>query len=226
MASRAEITADLLEEFGKSSDAARAKIDRWVGDITVDLLSQNEGRFKGLKIDYHITVSTSEKAYKLPANYNSAIKDFVQLDSNGDFVDKLMIVSETTLWERRNQGYYAGAKLAYIAYLPDGDDGPGWYLILGDEPGAAGTYRFSYYRKPTANDTNVIINTNIIKEGVRSKAAEYYPNWSVSAGTYARMRQGFKEHPERHGVAPKVYPNLKTRQHNDMMYRIGNRRKW
>lgn len=223
MASLSQLTQELLDEFGKSSTAAQAKVETWIGEIVLELLSMNDGRFRGLRKSETVTIDTSYKTYRLPADYNSISNTFVQVDSDGEFVGKLDIVSEEEVYNRMEEGEYSGAELAYVDYLPDGRSGAGWYLILADEPTATGYYKLKYYRVPTVNDIEIIRNSNIVKMGVRGRAGEFNRDSRQHEAIYLRMKQGFVESPTRHQTAIRIRPDRRTRATNAYMHTIGRR---
>lgn len=221
MATSAHIVQSLMDEFGKTSSAARGQIEAWVGGITVDLLSQNDGRFSKLKKSQSITIAVDTREYKINSDYNTAHKNFYQVDSDGDFTRRLTVVSEAEILERKQQDKYAGIKMAYVEYQTDGDDGPGYYLVLGEDPDAAGYYKFQYYRKPTERDTDLILNPEIVKMGVRGSANQYNPHSEIDMATYMRMRSGFSERPGKHIKSMTVRPHRGIRTHNRNMQTIG-----
>ncbi len=223
MASKAEITQSLLTEFGKQDDAVRIQVEQWVGEVTVDLLSQNQGRFEKLLKSQTITVVDGTSAYKLNSDFNTVHPVFYQVDSSGNYVRKLSVFTKAEVFERKSSDAYNGPRMGFVEYQGDGDDGPGFYLVLGDEPSAddAGTYVLFYYRTSTENDTEIIRNDSIIKMGVRGLAVDYNQNAPVHAATFLNMRRGFVEDPSKrsHGMA--IRPSKQTQGHNHRMRRIG-----
>jgi len=111
-----------------------------------------------------------------------------------------------------------------VKYLPNGDDGPGYYLVIVDEPDsseAGNIYKFFYYRTPTIDDTDLIKNTTILKTGVRAQAGAYNPNAPTDLGIYLRMKSGFVEDPLQHAHHLIVRPSRRAQRHNRLMHQRG-----
>ena len=230
MASKAQIVDELMLRIGKSGAKVRQTLETHVGDVTVDLLNQEEGRFKALKRQTTITISTSYDHYKLPTDYGTASKTFVQVDVDDDFVRRLVIESQEAVYSRMEHDEYSGVHVGWVDYLTTGSaargyTGPGWYLRLPTEPDDTGYYKFFYYRAPTPEDTNLIRNTSIVKMGVMGRLPlNWNPNAPNDSATYGRMKSGFKESVQRHQPNIKIHPNARTRRHNAQMHVIGKGR--
>lgn len=224
MASRAFIVDGLLRETGKTSPAVRADIDRKVGEITLELLSQNDGRFKGLEKTQVISVVADTQQYKLNADFFTAKKSFHEVDSDGNFVAKLSIVSKSELFNRKTEDAYAGIKLGYIEFLTSGPSGRGYYMHLGADPTDTATYHFDYYREPTTADTDIIRKIVILQHGVRASLPQYFENAEYEAGIYVRRLQGFKESPDINVTDAMITPNPRIAKHNQRMHKIGQGR--
>lgn len=230
MASKSQIVDDVMMAIGMSGDKVRRLVETHVGDVTVDLLNQQEGRFKALKLRTTITINTSYDHYKLPTDYGTASKTFIQVDVNDDFVRRLAIESQEAVYERMEHDEYAGVWVAWVDYLTTGDaargfTGRGWYLRLPTEPDDTGYYKFFYYRAATTEDTDLIRNATIVKKGVLGMLPlTYNPNAPNDAGTYARMKSGFQEKITRHQPNVKMHPNARTRRHNAQMHTVGKGR--
>lgn len=182
MASNATIVKEMMDEFGKSSPEVQRRIQRVVDEVTIDILSNNEGRFRRLAKTATITVTSASKQYRLPHDFNTAKNYFNELDSDGEFVAERSIVSESMFYQRKGDADYTGSMWAMIETLQDHADGPGEYLILNALPDDTGYYKFPYYRKPVKNDTDIITNVRVVKSGVRAAfpnlSLMLRPNWS------------------------------------------------
>lgn len=230
MASKAQLVDGIMLDIGKSSSKIRQMVEQHVGDVTLELLSRQAGRFKCLEETETITLNTSYDHYKLPSIYGTASKTFVQVDENDDYVRTLTIESQAAVYERMRKGEYAGVWIGWIKHLDTGPTargytGRGWYLRLPTEPDDTGFYKFFYYRTPTKEDTDLIRNESIVKRGAlgrlpRSLNAET----DRDAAIYENMKRGFKEDITRHQPQVKIHPNERTRRHNAMMHKIGKGR--
>lgn len=206
MASRAKTVNDLMVDFGKTSPDARAKIDKKVGEITVDLLSQNEGRFKALEKTVSISILTSTREYRLPADFNTAKRTFFEVDDDGNFIAECSVLTKSEIHRRYNDGRYAGYRLCFIKHITDNTAGPGLYLVLAADAPGAKTWEFDYYREPAETDAEVIRNTKILKQGVKADLIEFNLRAADDMVIYLRMREGFKEDVEKYLTKTRVIP--------------------
>lgn len=224
MASRPVIVADMLREFGKDTPAAMAKIDQIVGDVTIDLLSQNEGRFKKLSRSATLTFVTDQIETILPADFNSIKQTFAEVDSEGKFIAECHVLAKAAVFRRLAEGRYAGYRLAHIEEQTDDVNGPGYYLVVADAPSETKYFSLDYYRKPTGNDTDIITNVDAIKNGIRSRVGEWIgkDQSSYYQEIYFRMRSGFAEEPEKTVTDIVTEPNRRVARHNQKMHNIGS----
>lgn len=198
MASKAHLVGLLLKESGKDSPTVQKEIEQKVGEITVELLQQNDGRFKGLLREQTITVAVGTSAYLLNPDFHTAMKTAHEVNSAGKVVRKLTVISRAEYISRLDEGAYAGELMAYIDFLEDGPQERGYYLIFGDTPTATAIYKFPYYREPTENDADVIRKFNIVKRGVRGSLPHLFPTTALlDAEIYLRHLEGFKERAEK-----------------------------
>jgi hypothetical protein len=210
-----------MEEFGKKSPDFRTRLELLAGNITVDLLSQNEGRFRGLDRTQLITAQSGDSRFRLNADFNTAKKTFFQVDSAGTFIAECALVSKAEIHRRIVEGRYSGYRLGYVVNDAEGEEEGLWYLVLAETPSDTTYYEFDYYRQPTSNDTHIIRNPEIIKQGIRSRLADINPNVQNDSITYERMRQGFIEDPEKYATNIDLLPPRRTMRHNAQMYDIG-----
>lgn len=222
MANKSAVVEDLMTELGKSSVLARDKITQAVGEITLDLLSQNHGRFTALEKKQTITINTTDTAYKINDDFNTVKPPAIQVNSSGAYIRHTDIVSISEYYERQaDTAAYPGEYYARIEYLTNQSDGPGDYLIFGAAPDATGYMEMFYYREPRGNDTGFIKNEFILKTGCRSRLSEFNPNWETDLKIYVRMREGFRENLTRKTTQLVLRPSPRIRDHNQMMHDIG-----
>ena len=84
MASPGLIVEEMMAEFGKSSAAVRRRVTLAVAEITIDILNQNESRFRKLEKESTVTLSIGDDAYRLPADLKTIRPMFIQLDTDGE----------------------------------------------------------------------------------------------------------------------------------------------
>jgi hypothetical protein len=219
MASNAEITKELMAEFGQSSPLVAQRVERAVGEVTIDILSQNDCRFERLAKVSTISLLTTSKAYKIPGDFATIKGPMIQVDSSGDFIREIEVISQQEYYRRMADADYPGLWYAMIETKMDGASGPGDYLTLNDEPDATGTYKFFYYRKPQVTDTDLIINTRAVKEGVRAMFPEYNPDAGQSLVIYERMKSGIRESPATRVTQMALMPSKATQRLNRKMHR-------
>ena len=220
MSSRATITDELLVESGRQGTATRRKIDQKVGGITLELLQQGDGRFRGLSKSQTISVLADTTQYKLDSSFNTAKKTMFEQNTDGTFKNKVSILAKAEVFERKSNDGPTSALMGYIELLTSHADGRGYYLTLSEKPTAATTYNFEYYREPTANDSDVIRKPEIIKHGVRGNLPEYFENSDIQLRIYLQRMEGFRESPERFVTDFIMTPAPRIGQHNKSMHDI------
>ena len=226
MATREEIVQDMLGEYGRQDSAARAHFDNFAGAVTVDLLSQSGGRFPELVDEKEISIDVTNLSYKLPSNFGAAQEKSIMLTSAGAYSSEFYLVSQNEFYIRQaDTATYPGYTYGYIKKLERNDtlarSGAGLYLIIGGLPAAAYTMRFLYYRRATINDTDLIINVEAVKEGIRGRAKKYNPDWQLNLEIYFRMRSGFKPSVRRKSPNLSMRPSEDTENFNEVMDSIG-----
>lgn len=223
MGSKLEIVQTLALEFGKSSPEVLAQIESKVGEITVDILSQNDCRFAGLRKWQRITVGAGTKAYKVNADLASVGRHAKIVNVNGDFLYKFTIVDEGEFIEREDKAGYATTRYGWIEARDQGDQGPGFYLVLATDWQATGYIKMPYFRSPTENDTALIRNTSAVKDGVR----QYFPQYvgeekaALFGRVYSGKRKSIKESPDRVATGLHVKPPRRVQAGNRLMHKIG-----
>lgn len=221
MSSMAQIVNELMEEFGKTAPEVGARISQKVGEITIDLLSQNGSRFKGLEKTTTLTINTTDTSYALPANFCTAQPTFLELDSSGEFVRELEIVSQAEFYRRKSEARFTEHRLCFIEWRTE-TTGRLAYLVLGTAPTTATTYKFFYWREAHAGDTDLIKNPAIVKKGVRAGLSDLNPNYMADLAAYNNMRVHFRENVMRTTTSGvQLKPSLRTQRHNLLMHKIG-----
>lgn len=221
MPSKAAIASEIMVEFGKSDSQTAARVEQKVGDITIDLLSQNQGRFKGLEKTQSISIESGTSEYKLNTDFNSAKEQFYEVNSSGIVVAECTLTTSREINRRIVEGETVTHRMCFIKYYDSHDSGKGVYLVLAEEPTESATYEFEYYRKPTVEDTDIIRNTEIIKLGTRAGFPEFNPKAAYELGIYERRKEGFKEEPEKYNPKMVVKPSRRTSKFNRIMRTIG-----
>lgn len=224
MASKTKIVSDLMREIGKTKPSLRMRLEQTVGELTIDLLTQNGGTFKGLEERFTFTVSADQTQILLPADYNTPVrKGFYQVNSSGEFLAEANILSKSAVRRNIAEHAYSGHRLAYVDEL-DGDDGYGFYLVLAGAPAETVYFELDYYRAPTESDTGLIRNESILKDGVRGSHSGYWADAGYRMEIYRRRREGFRESPDRQNTRSRMVPSERTGQHNRRMRGIGRGR--
>lgn len=226
MASKRDIVDSLALAAGKDSEAVKKRLEDAVGDITVDILSQNKSRFLGLRRSQSITITSGDTEYRLNADFASMIPNAQVVDSDGVFIAEFTIVDELEYVRRQVADRLPKTRYAFIEPKDGGDEGPGLYLILAQDWGETAYLKIYYYRKPTTGDTELITNTAAIKKGVKAELPDLFGREEaiINAGTYERMKSGIKESPATTTTGLKLQPSKRTRKRNLFFWRIGGGR--
>lgn len=221
MSSKYQIVQELADEWGKASPEALKRIEDKVGEITVDLLSQNDCRFAGLRENQTITVTAGTTVYKLAYDFATLIKQVTVVDSDGAYLDKFEVVDEPEFNQRMSLGGYGTTRFGYIKFMKDGTDGPGWYLVLGGDWEETGYISLPYYREPTPEDTELIHNTKILKSGVRAEFPDLNPKAQQDLVMYERGKSVFRESPDTTTTSMKLRPSERSQRLNRLKWKIG-----
>jgi hypothetical protein len=223
MASAEVLTEEIIAELGKDNPQIRSQVRTNIGDIAIDLLSQNEGEFSCLEKYEDIPLTVNNSEFLLTnGDFKRAKKKSILIDANGLYVGEIHLVSNNEFFNRQaNSEQYPGTTYARIEYKENGADGSGNYLIFGTTYTTAATLRFSYYRQPTGSDVMSISNTSLIKVGVRMMMSNQKPEWANSGAIYYGLRQSFKENIEDRATELVLRPPKKKEAYNRMMHDIG-----
>lgn len=220
MATTATILEELIAEIGKDSPLIRQKIESKIGDVVLEILSQNEGRFKALEKTQSISVLVDVTRYKLNSDFNTAKDTFYEVDSLGEFVARCHIVSKSDAFSRLADEGVVGPRICYVEF-DSATATRGWYLVLTQKPKTAVTYKFDYFRTPATSDTDVIKKHAAIKHGVRGMSPEHFSNSQAEITIYVRMLSGIKESPDKWVTDAQVLPPARFVAHNQFMHKIG-----
>ncbi len=219
MASKEQVVNDILQELGKSSSELRERLFQLAGEITVDLLNENDGRFHGLSGTETISIVKGVRRYRLPAKFKTPKKVFCEVDSNGEILANCYVQQKATIRRKIGEGKILAYRLCYIDYTKE-TTGPASYLILAASPPANTIYEFEYYRKATINDASCIENESILKTGIRGRLDPHTnPNQRTDLVVYYRMKEGFREPIESMGEINTDLPGL-TEERNALMNKI------
>ena len=219
MASFGQIVEEMMVEFGKKSSAVRHRVSQAVGEITIDILNQNESRFRKLERESTITLVIGTDAYRLPADLRTIRPIFIQLDTDGDFAAEWEIVSTPEFYRRKGDAEYKGQNYAHIETRQSPI--PGEYLVFDTASTTSGTCKTFYYRRPERTDTDIIENTAAIKEGVRTRFPKFVENAEAHIIIYERMKSGIAESPETRTTGMVLKPSHRQQRLNRLMWRIG-----
>jgi hypothetical protein len=219
MSSPGLIVEEMMAEFGKSSAAVRQRVGQAVAEVTIDILNQNESRFRRLEKEDTITLVVGTDAYRLPPDLRTLRPIFIQLDTDGDFAAEWEIVSTPEFYRRKGDAEYGGQNYAHVETRQSPT--PGEYLVFDTASTAAGSCKIFYYRRPLAGDTDIIENTSAIKEGVRSKFPKFVEDAQSHAVQYERMKSGIKESPDTRTTGMVLKPGRRQQRTNRLMWKIG-----
>lgn len=220
MASPAKIVSDLMNEAGKMAPEIQIKMESIVGEVTVDLLSQNGSRFAGLEKSKTLTITTSATSFILPADFRTAQPSLIEQTSDEAFVRELDVFSEREYYRRRADAGFRQDRVCYLE-LKVVSGSKRWYLTIGASPSSTKYYKFFYWREAQANDTDLIPNETMVKHGVRSNFPELFPNFMASIAIYGNMREKFKEDVGRLSTNMRIRPSLRVERINRVMHKIG-----
>lgn len=219
MASPGLIVEEMMAEFGKSSAAVRRRVTLAVAEITIDILNQNDSRFRKLEKESTVTLSVGDDAYRLPADLRTIRPIFIQLDTDGNFAAEWEIVSTPEFYRRKGDAEYGGQNYAHIETRQSPT--PGEYLVFDSEATASGSCKVFYYRRPLGGDTDIIENVAAVKEGVRTRFPRFIDNAEMHIITYERMKSGIAESPETRTTGMVLKPSRRQQRENRLAWKIG-----
>jgi hypothetical protein len=218
---QADATDRLLAEIGKESPEVRLEIEQAVGEVTIAILSQNGGQHHRLEVTQDITLLDTGDSVRLNGNLNTAKDTFIQVESDGDFLREIDIVTEEEHYHRKGNAQYTGQYWVYIVTNTGGASGAGEYLMFPFERTGTTYFKFFYYRRPTEQDTDAIVNIAAVLEGVRGRKRDLWPEATEALQVYLSERRSEVSNPRRRGATMSLKPNKRQRRQNRMNNRIG-----
>lgn len=227
MGSTQDIVDELMTESGKGSQAVRRRIETKVGEITIDLLSQHEGRFQGLMKTLSLTLTTSDnRRLKLPVGFNR-IQSLDRVNSDGVFIGSTTVAGKDEIRQMIEDGRTMSLLSAYIENVDSGSAAEiGWWLVFSGDPSETIYFELDYYRKPKPTDTHLIRNELIVKLGVRGYLHDLFPGDNqAELADYLGRRRGFRERHGRKRTRSVLRPSKSVARRNVFMHNIGKQRR-
>jgi len=222
MASVSYLADILMQECGKTAPDVRLRIEQKIGEVTLEILQESEGRFKKLDRKVNISIVAGTKRYLLPSDYFTVKREFIEVNSDGDFLRRVYVVSEMEVYTRMEGESNLSVSYCWIEFDESGAGGRGYYLNLAVEPTEASIYRFSYYRQPTESDAEVIDSFTLIKRGVRGNLPDLFPkNAEVDLQIYVGRLGRSGEDPGQHTTETVVHPGRRAQRRNRFQHQIG-----
>lgn len=222
MASKSRVVDTLLLDAGKTDPGTRGRIERKVGEITLELLTQNEGRFSGLSRSDQISILTTSTKYKMQPDFFAIAPTGAELDSDGEYVDTIIIVSKAEILGRKRDGAAYNARLCWIEKLQDGPNGRGWYLCLAADATADVTYEIDYFREPTENDVDEVADEALLKAGVRAGLPDLFPaTYERDEYKYLKRLPDHRESTGRFVTRIVMVPSKIAAKKNKLQHTIG-----
>ena len=225
MPSKVRVVEKLLIDAGKSDAATRREIERAVGEITLEMLEEGDGRFSDLARPQTISVTTTERYYKLNPDFFTTQDEHEVLDSDGEFSDTFTIYPKQEILRRKREGERLNCRVCHIEKLqanPEGSGGSGWYLVLSYEAAEAATYVLEYFREPTENDVAAIKNEAMLYSGVRGMRPDIFGERSaVDMHKYLAQLPGHSEKVGRYFGAIPHRPSYRAVAVNKLQHKSG-----
>jgi len=217
MSTRLQVTLELLNETGRQGQLVQEQVYTTVGDVTVDVLSQNDCRFRRLKKQTTLTFAAdSTTPVKVPADFKTISKNAHRVDAAGDFLARVEFVDETEFYERKGNSAYGGDIYFTVEERSDGE-----YVVINAGQTAITYIRMWYYRQPTPDDTDIITSPTIVKEGVRPRLPKLFPEHINGLPVYEAHKLHIKEHPGQRATSIAMKPNKRTQGENRLNWKVG-----
>lgn len=212
----------IMQELGKAGPDVKARVEQAVKDTVVYLLSKNDGKFTKLERVREITLAAGDTDVLLPTDYNTVSRKFIEVDSAGKFVRKILCTTEADYYDRKSAGKDNEDELAYLRWVETGTVTRGWYLTFGIASTDTRYFRFFYFRIPAPEDADLINNTVIVKTGAKSRLPDLNLSWQYDLAIFTNMEQGFHEQgPAQNVTDLYIEPPAHIQRHNQMMHDIG-----
>lgn len=214
------IVQDLMTEFGKVGVDARTRLERFTGEVVLNILNQNNSRFRRLQKRDTITFNKDDIQKKLPADFKTHRGELVEVDSDNLFVAEFDILDDTEFFTRKADTSRPSSTYFRIETLKTAGLTPGEYLIANAKIDETRFFQVPYFRTPDENDADMIDDEGIIKDGVRAR--ELSGDESIKhLRIYEGSKKGLIEHPGERATAMILRPNKRQQILNRIMFKIG-----
>lgn len=220
MASLELIVQDLMTEFGTVGHDARLRLERFAGEVVLNILNQNSSRFRRLQKRITLTFNKDDTQKKLPADFKTHRGELVEVDSDNLFIAEFDVLDDTEFFSRKADTSRPSSTYFRIETLQAGVATPGEYLIVNAKIDETRFFQVPYFRTPDENDTDIIDDAGIIKEGVRAKVLtgdESIKHLRI----YETSKKDLIEHPGERATAMVLRPNKRQQNLNRQMFKIG-----
>lgn len=222
MASKSFILDSLLNECGKDSPQVREQMSQKIGEITLELLSQNRGKFFGLKKVTTLSITADTTQFKLPADYHTISIDSCEVNvTTGAYIQDVHVLEKSDIRERIRESAHYDCHYGYIEKLEAGPEGRGFYLTLAVASTQVRSFEIEYFRRPTENDTDVIVEYTLIQRGVRAQYPSLFKTAEVDRHIYVARLPRFVEKRQRNVTGSYVLPPKRIQRHNKNQHRRG-----
>lgn len=223
MASKSFILDSLLNECGKDSPQVREQMSEKIGEITLELLSRNDGKFFGLKKVTTLSITADETTqFKLPADYHTISIDSCEVNvTTGAYIQDIHVLEKSDIRQRIRDRAHYDCHYGYIEKLEAGPTGRGYYLTLAVASTKVRSFEIEYFRRPTENDTDVISEYTLIERGVRAQYPSLFKTAKVDRAIYLNRLPRFVEKRRRNVTDSYVLPPKRIQRHNRNQHKRG-----
>ncbi len=215
---------DLMAEYGRTGIDAQRKFEQSAAEVVLGLLLQNSSRFRRLEKSTTLTFVSGDDAERLPADFRSIKKPLLETKSDGTLIATVEIVSDAEFLKRKQDSTYGGLIYAYIETRQTPT--PGEYLVLNADPTETRYFKFSYYRRPTRDDADIIEDEGLVSDGIRAKRADLVGvDVALQASRdFKRGKRSVIEHPGQRATGMSLKPNRSQQRLNKRMHGYGRGR--
>ena len=145
MASLELIVQDLMTEFGTVGHDARLRLERFAGEVVLNILNQNSSRFRRLQKRTTLTFNKDDTQKKLPADFKTHRGELVEVDSDNLFIAEFDILDDTEFFSRKADTSRPSSTYFRIETLQAGVGTPGEYLIANAKIAIAIVHVFEFF---------------------------------------------------------------------------------
>jgi hypothetical protein len=210
---------ELAQEFDVTDPGVISEIQSHVQDVTVQILSQNDGRFSVLESDEVLTITANTEDFLLPPEFNTAQDNNYIVDANSAYIADFNLVTKKEHFRRLREGTYETSRHGFI--IAKDSPTPGLYLRLGTVWTEDGYIQLFYYRKATGWDTDLIKEPSLVKDGVRERMPNHCPSFQYAGQRYQRSLPKYREGTETRVGQITLRPGYRTRRLNRLMHEAG-----